>query len=118
MSMKIRHVALLFALAAFAPLAVHAQSFDCRSARHADEYAICENEELAALDVRMSNLYFAILNRLGGLARAQLHAEQVEWLGERRECGSNVRCLRTKYVQLHRAARKILIISAAHAVLA
>ena len=25
-----------------APLAVQAQSFDCRTARHADEYAICE----------------------------------------------------------------------------
>jgi uncharacterized protein len=86
--MKLRHIGLLLALAAFAPPAVHAQSFDCRSARHADEYAICDNEELAALDVR-----------LGGLARAQLHSEQVEWLSERRECGSNVRCLRTKYFQ-------------------
>jgi len=97
--MTIRQIGLLLALSAFAPLAVHAQSFDCRTARHADEYAICDNEELAALDVRMSNLYFAILNRLGGLARAQLHADQVEWLSERRECGSNVRCLRTKYLQ-------------------
>jgi uncharacterized protein len=97
--MKLRHIGLLLALAAFAPPAVHAQSFDCRTARHADEYAICDNEELAALDVRMSNLYFAIINRLGGLDRARLHAEQVDWLSERRECGSNVRCLRTKYFQ-------------------
>lgn len=97
--MKVCHIGLVLALASFAPLAAHGQSFDCRTARHADEYAICDNEELAALDVRMSNLYFAILNRLGGLARAQFHADQVEWLGERRECGSNVRCLRTKYVQ-------------------
>ena len=97
--MKTRHIGLVLTLVGFAPLAVHAQSFDCRTARHADEYAICDNEELAALDVRMSNLYFAILNRLDGLARAQVHSEQVEWLGERRECGSNVRCLRNKYVQ-------------------
>jgi uncharacterized protein len=97
--MNIRQLGLALALASFAPFVVHAQSFDCRSARHADEYAICDNEDLAELDVRMSNLYFAILNRLGGLARAQLHAGQVEWLGERRECGSNVRCLRTKYLQ-------------------
>jgi uncharacterized protein len=93
------YVAFVLALALIAPLAAHAQSFDCRTARHADEYAICDNEELAQLDVRMSNLYFAIVNRLGGLARAQLHADQVEWLSERRECGSNARCLRTKYLQ-------------------
>jgi uncharacterized protein len=91
---------------ALLPFAVHAQSFDCRTARHADEYAICENQELGELDVRMSELYFRILNSLGGLNRAQLHADQVEWLLERRACASNVRCIRAKYLQRIRELEK------------
>jgi uncharacterized protein len=47
----------------------------------------------------MSNLYFRAINSLGGLARAQLHADQVEWLSERRACGGNVRCIRDKYIR-------------------
>ena len=50
-----------------APLAVQAQSFDCRTARHADEYAICDNGDLAELDIQMSNMYFRVLNSLGGV---------------------------------------------------
>ena len=101
-------LALLISLCGFAlvPLAVNAQSFDCRTARHADEYAICENQELAELDLRMSELYFRILNSLGGLNRAQLHADQVEWLLERRACASNVRCIRAKYLQRIRELEK------------
>jgi uncharacterized protein len=96
--MNIRRLAWVLAFT-LAPLAVQAQSFDCRTARHADEYAICDNGELAELDIQMSNLYFRVLNSLGGLVRAQLHADQVEWLSERRECGSNVRCIRDKYIR-------------------
>jgi uncharacterized protein len=89
-----------------APLVVQAQSFDCRTARHADEYAICDNGDLAELDIQMSNMYFRVLNSLGGLNRAQLHADQVEWLSERRACGSSVRCIRNKYLQRIRELEK------------
>jgi len=96
--MNIRRLAWVLAFT-LAPLAVQAQSFDCRTARHADEYTICDNGELAELDIQMSNLYFRAINSLGGLVRAQLHADQVEWLEERRACGSNVRCIRDRYIR-------------------
>jgi uncharacterized protein len=47
-----------------------------------------------------------VLNSLGGLNRAQLHADQVEWLSERRACGSSVRCIRNKYLQRIRELEK------------
>jgi len=53
--MNIRRLAWVLAFT-LSPLAVQAQSFDCRTARHAVEYAICDNGELAELDAQMSNL--------------------------------------------------------------
>jgi uncharacterized protein len=40
-----------------------------------------------------------VLNSLGGLNRAQLHADRVESPSGRRACGSSVRCIRNKYLQ-------------------
>jgi uncharacterized protein len=79
------------------PFAAQAQSFDCRAAGRSDERAICANEDLSELDIQMSNAYFRLLNSLSESAHAQLHSEQAEWLSERQECGSNLRCLRSKY---------------------
>jgi uncharacterized protein len=79
------------------PFAAQAQTFDCRAAGRSDERAICSNEDLAELDIQMSNAYFRLLNGLSETARAQLHSEQAEWLSERQDCGSNLRCLRSKY---------------------
>jgi uncharacterized protein len=81
------------------PFAAQAQSFDCRTAGRSDERAICDNQDLAELDIQMSNSYFRLLNSLGESARARLRSEQAEWLNERQERGSNQRCLRSKYQQ-------------------
>jgi uncharacterized protein len=79
------------------PSVLPAQSFDCREARRADEVAICENPDLAELDMQMSRIYFSLLNRLSRQDRDQLRHEQTEWLGDRMDCGDDVDCLRTMY---------------------
>jgi uncharacterized protein len=79
------------------PVEAQAQSFDCRKDRNADERAICAYWELAELDIRMSNEYFLLLNSLTGSTRARLQSQQREWLSERRDCGSNFRCLQRVY---------------------
>ena len=76
-----------------------AQSFDCRAGTHADERVICSNTELGELDIRMSNAFYRLFNNLSGSARSDLRSQQNEWLRERRECGSNLRCIRDKYRQ-------------------
>jgi uncharacterized protein len=81
----------------FTPSLLPAQSFDCRDARRADEVAICENPDLAELDMQMSRIYFSSLNRLNIRDRDQLRHEQIEWLGDRQDCGSDVDCLRRIY---------------------
>ena len=79
------------------PTLVQAQSFDCRSAKRLDEVAICQNQDLAELDIQMSNAYFRLLNSLTGSDRDQLRSQQIEWLGERQDCGDDLDCLRTVY---------------------
>jgi uncharacterized protein len=79
------------------PSVLPAQSFDCREARRADEVAICEDPDLAELDMQMSRIYFSLLNRSNRLDRDQLRREQMEWLGDRQDCGDDVDCLRRIY---------------------
>jgi S1-C subfamily serine protease len=76
-----------------------AQSFDCRTAKNADEQAICNNAELAELDIRMSNSFYRLFNGLSGSARSELRSQQGRWWRERRECGSKVGCIRDIYRQ-------------------
>jgi uncharacterized protein len=85
------------AVFALAPLAAQAQSFNCRYARAPDEVAICQSEQLANLDQVMSRLYFRVRNSLDGPERANLEAEQAEWLRSRRDCGSDPGCIADAY---------------------
>lgn len=87
--------ALLGLVAASGPGA--AQSFNCNYARTADEVAICQDGRLSALDERMSSIYFGVRNRLYGGARAQLEAEQADWLASRRDCGRDFGCIDAAY---------------------
>src|SRR6266700_187044 len=48
---------LLAAAAALRPDPAHAQSFDCRQARHQDEMVICHEPALAHLDQQLATLY-------------------------------------------------------------
>jgi uncharacterized protein len=84
---------------AFAPFSAEAQSFPCSRARTADEIAICENPGLAALDMRLHNIYERVRSRLYGRARQVLVDEEMGWLASRRRCGSDVGCIEDSYRQ-------------------
>jgi uncharacterized protein len=84
---------------AFAPFSADAQSFPCSRARTADEIAICQNSGLAALDVRLHNIYEGVRSRLHGRARQVLIDEELGWLASRRRCGGDAGCIEDSYRQ-------------------
>ena len=80
-----------------APLAAHAQSFNCRRASQPDEVLICQSARLSRLDERMSSLYFGLRNRVFGRERRELEAEQAQWLRSRMACGRDFGCIEDAY---------------------
>jgi uncharacterized protein YecT (DUF1311 family) len=69
-------------------------SFDCAKASSFAEKAICSNDELAQLDVRMSKAYKAQLAATSNITSAK--AAQRAWVKKREACGS-VECIRSLY---------------------
>jgi len=78
-------LAALFALAApwRGPALAAAPSFDCAAAAAPVEILICGNDELAAADAGLAALYRRLQDRLGDKAKADLLAEQRQWLKAR-----------------------------------
>ena len=90
-------VAILLSLGASALDRASAQSYNCRYARSADEVLICQDGGLAALDERMSALYFSLRNRLAGPDSGRLEDTRHYWLSERKMCGRDAGCIRDVY---------------------
>ncbi|WP_088625666.1 lysozyme inhibitor LprI family protein [Oceanicola sp. 22II-s10i] len=77
-------------LALLAPPAMAASpSFDCTKAGTPTEYAICDNDELARLDVALAEAYA----RARARGEPGLRDRQRAWIKERDRCGANVACL-------------------------
>ncbi|MGR3455234.1 lysozyme inhibitor LprI family protein [Pseudooceanicola sp.] len=70
-----------------APASAATPSFDCSRAGTPTEYAICDNDELARLDVALADAYRAARDRPG------VRDRQRAWIKERNLCGANVACL-------------------------
>jgi uncharacterized protein len=75
----------------------HAQSFNRRYARIADEVAICESARLSILDERLSSRFFRLRDSLYGPDRAHLDRDQAAWLNARHQCGSDRGCIAATY---------------------
>lgn len=71
-------------------------SFDCRRSRNAAERAICGDDRLARLDVRLARRYAEAQAGLDDRDAADLRAEQREWLRRRDACDSR-QCLELMY---------------------
>jgi uncharacterized protein len=89
----------LAGIACLLATAVHAQSFNCRYAKSADEIMICQDQQLSALDEQMSSLYYNLRNSLGGYRRAALEDSQGRWLRGRISCGRDRDCIYASYVR-------------------
>lgn len=68
-------------------------SFDCQHASTPTEMAICGSHDLAELDRAVASNYAAALDARDAQGRAQLQAEQRNWMAERDHCGAEVMCL-------------------------
>jgi uncharacterized protein len=75
-------------------------SFSCSKATHEIEKLICSNDELAALDVSLNNLYQAVLKNTPAAAQKRLKSEQIGWSKGRNDCwkeDDKVACTRDSY---------------------
>lgn len=95
-----RRAALLAAALAGLGLAspAHAASFDCGKAQAPDEWAVCADPALSALDSEMGGLWFAYgrFPMLMG-ANGNRHDEARAFLTSRAACGANATCLTALY---------------------
>jgi uncharacterized protein len=76
----------------------HAQSFNCRYARTADEVTICQDARLSRLDERLSSRFFRLRDSLSGPDRARLDRGQSAWLDARHQCKSDPACIGAAYL--------------------
>jgi len=88
---------IMTALVAVMSTGAFAQGFNCNYAKLPAEIAICNNDELGALDRRLNSLYYRVRNQLVGEARFALEAEQQAWLHRRNQCGGDEGCLIRAY---------------------
>jgi uncharacterized protein len=76
-------------------------SFKCgKKDAHEIEILICQNDQLAALDVSLSQLYNTVLKNTPAKAQRRLKAEQSGWVKGRNDCwkaDDKVACTRSEY---------------------
>jgi len=83
--------AVLLAIATIAPAAYAAQpSYDCNRASRPDEFAICNDDALAALDRTASAGYLYLRSKFGP---PQANAINRPFIQSRQACGANVSCI-------------------------
>lgn len=79
--------------------AAFSQSFPCAAARTVDEATICQNDNLAKLDLKMAQLYAQISGHSSYPQKQTIANEQRTWLLSRRRCGMDVSCIQRSYEQ-------------------
>ena len=80
-------IALIGACALFNTPAFAAKpSFNCSKATHEIEKLICSDDELAALDVSLNDLYKAVLKNTPAAAQKRLKTEQIGWSKGKNDC--------------------------------
>ena len=82
-------------------------SFDCKKARSWSEKAVCNDSNVAKLDVQMAKLYRTTRAKVSGSQRKTLKNAQLAWLRKRERCNGAAdasRCLvrvyKTRIVEL------------------
>ncbi|MET1531884.1 lysozyme inhibitor LprI family protein [Burkholderia sola] len=70
-------------------------SFDCLQASHDDEWAICHDPGLAAMDRRLAQLYSTALQNISDTEA--LRQSESNWVTARHQCGKDLDCLRRAY---------------------
>lgn len=89
----------LFVVLILNSLQLMAASFDCADSKYPDEVAVCNDEVLSRLDVKLSELYKGLENRIN------IKSDQVAWIKEKRKCFGDVECLQQHYALRIRVLR-------------
>jgi uncharacterized protein len=94
-----RTAASLFAIAglAAAAAAANAQSFNCGSARYADEHVICKDPSLSKLDEQLSAAFANTFDKLPRQDQKELADDEDDWVASRHQCGADSRCIAEEY---------------------
>ena len=94
-------------VALFWSLPAQAQSFSCADADKPAEFAVCNNENLLALDEKLGTVFTtAYVKAATAPQRQSVTREQSEWLKARNACGADFTCLDLRYrEQINRLAQ-------------
>ncbi|MCB1386737.1 MAG: hypothetical protein KDJ80_12460 [Nitratireductor sp.] len=85
-------------LVLFWSLPASAQSFSCASADTPAEFAVCNSEDLLAMDETIETKFASIyVGATTAPERQAVSREQSEWLKRRDACGANFTCLNLRY---------------------
>lgn len=74
-------------------------SYDCSGELNASEKAICNNEELSALDELMAISYQKASEVVGWMTAKELKQSQKNWIFTRNQCESDISCIYSKYTK-------------------
>jgi uncharacterized protein YecT (DUF1311 family) len=77
------------------PTRTFVTSFDCQQATYDDEWAICHDPGLAAMDRRLAQLYSTALQNISD--KEALRQSESNWITARHQCGKDLDCLRRAY---------------------
>jgi|SRR5580704_1891943 uncharacterized protein len=77
--------------------AAHGQSFDCRRARSADEWTICQESGLAQLDQELASLKRQRKEKHHKAERDEADDNETAFLNARRRCRENRGCIEQSY---------------------
>jgi len=75
-------------------------SFDCSKATHEIEQLICSDDELAAQDVSLTDLYQVVMKNTPKAEQKRLKSEQIGWVKGRNDCwkaDDKRACVKTEY---------------------
>lgn len=94
---KLTVLSIMLATAFINISSANAASFNCRYAKSPTEVAICQDDDLQALDERMAKDYFTLGPLLPRAERARLKRTQSSFIIRRNACGYNSDCINAAY---------------------
>jgi uncharacterized protein len=74
-----------------------APAYACQDSKSAAELVICQNQDLAILDIRLNATYAGVQSRMSEAELKSLREQQRAWVKERDKCGANAACIRKLY---------------------
>lgn len=75
-----------------------APAYTCKDSKSASELVVCQNQELAVLDIRLNATYSGVQSRMTEAELKTFRDQQRAWVKERDKCGADSGCIKALYV--------------------